>query len=130
MRIRLGLRDIRGIGAAADTIVAARAAGPFRSLADAIRRLPLSREAFENLILAGAFDGFGLGRRELLWQLGLFIRGRGAQPALELANERDCPPLAPLSEWGSGDRGTEYARSLPQRPPDESDSADVCHAAW
>ncbi|MFN8534335.1 MAG: error-prone DNA polymerase [Dehalococcoidia bacterium] len=99
-RLRLGLRDIRGIGAdAAGRIVQARADRPFRSLSDALRRCDLSREAFENLILAGAFDGFGLSRRELLWQLGLFIRGDLDQPALEIDPSKDMASLAAFSDW-------------------------------
>ena len=36
----------------------------------------LRTEAIENLIMVGAFDRFGLGRREALWQVGLFIPSR------------------------------------------------------
>ena len=45
-------------------------------LADVVRRVPLRIEAAENLIAVGAADGFGLGRREALWQLGLFLPAR------------------------------------------------------
>jgi error-prone DNA polymerase len=49
--------------------------GPFRSLGDLVRRAPpkLSREAIENLVWVGGCDGFGLTRRELLWQVGLWL---------------------------------------------------------
>ena len=52
---------------------------------DFVQRTGLSRQATENLIRVGAFDEFGLNRRELIWQLGLFHDGmargrlRGAQ---------------------------------------------------
>jgi len=49
--------------------------GPFRSLGDLVRRAPpqLSRDAIENLVWVGGCDGFGLTRRELLWQVGLWL---------------------------------------------------------
>ena len=49
--------------------------GPFRSLGDLVRRAPpkLSRNAIENLVWVGGCDGFGLTRRELLWQVGLWL---------------------------------------------------------
>ncbi len=76
--IRIGLGYVKGLGEAlARSIVREREAnGPYRSLADVIRRVVLPRELVERLILVGAFDCFGLGRREALWQLGLFIPPR------------------------------------------------------
>jgi error-prone DNA polymerase len=49
--------------------------GPFRSLGNLVRRAPpkLSRDAIENLVWVGGCDGFGLTRRELLWQVGLWL---------------------------------------------------------
>ncbi|HTU02685.1 MAG TPA: DNA polymerase III subunit alpha, partial [Candidatus Sulfotelmatobacter sp.] len=49
--------------------------GPFRSLGDFVRRAPtgLKRTAVENLVWVGGFDSFGLTRRELLWQTGLWL---------------------------------------------------------
>jgi error-prone DNA polymerase len=49
--------------------------GPYRSLGDLIRRAPpgLSRNAFDHLVWVGACDEFGLTRRELLWQVGLWL---------------------------------------------------------
>src|SRR5262249_37619388 len=73
--IRLGLRYVKGLGPAAlAQLDAERACGPYRSLADFCRRGGLPRAAIENLIVVGAFDGLGLARRELLWQLGLLYR--------------------------------------------------------
>ncbi len=74
--VRLGLAYVKGIAEdTAKTIIAERdRGGAFRSLADFARRSDLAREAAENLISVGAFDAFGLVRRELLWQLGLLIR--------------------------------------------------------
>ncbi len=71
----LGLTTVRGIGKdLAEAIVAEREAhGPFRTLADLLRRTGLPRASAENLIAVGALAEFGLGRRELLWQLGLLL---------------------------------------------------------
>lgn len=69
--IRLGLRYVHGLGEAGqERIAEGRGAGPFANLADFCRRTRLPRPAVENLIRAGAMDGLGLARRELLWALG------------------------------------------------------------
>lgn len=49
--------------------------GRYRSLSDIVRRAPpgLSRNAFDHLVWVGACDEFGLTRRELLWQVGLWL---------------------------------------------------------
>src|SRR3990172_1003154 len=81
----------------------------FRSFFDFLERPRLKREAIENLIACGAFDSFGLERRELLWQLGLLYRSEGRnghdrQFALPLPSEQDMPggagfDLRPMTEW-------------------------------
>jgi error-prone DNA polymerase len=75
--IRIGLGFIRDWSeGTAGAVVAERARyGPFRSLGDFVRRAPplLKRTAIENLVWVGGCDGFGLTRRELLWQVGLFL---------------------------------------------------------
>jgi error-prone DNA polymerase len=121
--VRLGLSGVREVTPpVAESIVAARGDIPFRSLFDCIQRTGLPRAAAENLILAGAFDDFGLGRRELLWQLGLFrvsgvrrqasgVSTRPLKPepwnltpgprqyALPLPVDADMAPLKPMSKW-------------------------------
>lgn len=109
--IRIGLGYVSDVGAdPAERIVAERAAsGPFRSLADLVRRVPLRREAAENLVAVGAADCFGLGRREALWLLGLiqptraFGGGRtprtpGRQLALPL-DQVERADLRPMGPW-------------------------------
>ena len=67
--------------------------GPYRSLGDFVRRAPtgLKRTAVENLVWVGGGDSFGLTRRELLWQTGLWLppetarEGRAPRRQLELA---------------------------------------------
>ena len=66
----LGFRYVKGVGeAAASAIVEARdRGGPFASLADAMERTGLQREALENLVSAGAFDS--LHNPPRLWERG------------------------------------------------------------
>lgn len=75
--LRIGLGFVRDVGQdAARALVEERERrGPFRSLGDLVRRAPpaLSRTALEHLVWVGACDRFGLTRRELLWQLGLWL---------------------------------------------------------
>jgi len=107
--VRIGFGFVQGIGEDAALLIEREreANGPYRSLADFVRRVPLAREAVENLIVVGAFDSFGLGRREALWQLGLFIPARGfgkngaagKQLPLALPVEQDMVELRPMSPW-------------------------------
>ncbi|MGH7530292.1 MAG: DNA polymerase III subunit alpha, partial [Gemmatimonadales bacterium] len=55
--------------------------GPFRSVGDFVRRAPadLQRPAIDALVWVGGCDGFGLTRRELLWQVGLWLPPRAEQ---------------------------------------------------
>ena len=75
--LRIGLGFVRGWGIdVAKRVVSEREKhGPYRSLLDFLRRTPaaLKRPAIENLIWVGGFGGFGLTRRELLWQAGLWL---------------------------------------------------------
>ncbi|MEZ4501115.1 MAG: DNA polymerase III subunit alpha [Dehalococcoidia bacterium] len=75
--VRVGLGYVRSVGEAGGRrIEAARdLGGPFRSMFDFAQRTGVSRQAAQHLVQVGAFDDFGLNRRELLWQLGLFWGG-------------------------------------------------------
>jgi error-prone DNA polymerase len=66
------LSQVTSIGSAlAESIVAAREAdGPFRDLTDLVRRTGLNAQQMEALATAGAFDVFGLSRRQALWAAG------------------------------------------------------------
>lgn len=70
--VRLGLDEVSGIGTAvAKTIVAERVrGGEFRDMNDLVRRVGLATAQLESLAAAGAFDTFGLGRREAMWNAG------------------------------------------------------------
>jgi error-prone DNA polymerase len=75
--LRIGLGFIRGWGQGiAEKVVKEREQkGRYHSLIDFLRRTPaaLRRTAVENLIWVGGMEGFGLTRRELLWQTGLWL---------------------------------------------------------
>src|SRR5258705_112555 len=98
LRIRLGF--IRHCSrATATAIVEEREQhGPFKSVGDFIRRAPpkLKRTAIEALMWVGGCDGFGLTRRELLWQVGLWL-----------------PPKSTQSGDGRGRRQLEFALNHP-----------------
>jgi len=94
--LRVGLGFVRGWGKdIAERVVGEREKnGPFRSLADFLRRTPasLKRPAVENLIWVGGLDRLGLSRRELLWQAGLWL---GPESDARRTREReDNPQLA------------------------------------
>jgi error-prone DNA polymerase len=123
--IRLGLQHVKGLGggwmarrtgqgrmALPERIVAERErGGPYRSLYDLVTRAQLDHNATEALIRGDALRGFGMERRELLWQLGLMVHGwqRGShrpgqgtyQPAFPLPTEQDMVELPRLAPWES-----------------------------
>jgi error-prone DNA polymerase len=114
--LRIGLGFVRdwGTEVAERVVVEREERGPYRSLPDFLRRTPaaLRRPAVENLIWVGGFEGFGLTRRELLWQAGLWLGpetdsaragGRGDHAQTELSLE---DPYAGLSfpDLGPTDR--------------------------
>lgn len=111
--VRIGFGHVRGLGEAAiAALIAEREAqGPYQSLPDLVRRARLSREAVEALALVGAFNQFGLGRREAVWQAGLFIPtsrfgtrpngtgDQGRQLSLALPITQDQVDLPPMPAW-------------------------------
>ncbi|KAA9131089.1 error-prone DNA polymerase [Microbacterium caowuchunii] len=76
--VRLGLAAVKGIGVPLATrIVAAREQnGPFRDMPDLVRRVDLNVAQLEALATAGAFDCFGLSRREAMWLAGSAAENR------------------------------------------------------
>lgn len=108
--IRVGLEQVRGIGASAvETILAAReTGGPFRSLADFAHRTRLDRDVIRNLILAGAFDSLCPHRRRLLWELAALgdpTRLDAQLPFVSIPQEQklgasEClPDFSPGEKW-------------------------------
>jgi error-prone DNA polymerase len=83
--IRVGLGFLRewGLDVAEEVTVERERNGLYVSLADLVRRAPprLARSAIENLVWVGGCDSFGLTRRELLWQVGLWLPPKTDQPS-------------------------------------------------
>ncbi len=100
--VLLGFLQVQGVGgAAAEAIVTARdRGGTFGSLADAMKRTGLQREAIESLVSAGAFDSLVSDRRAALWEVGLRYRPSAQQQPMELPVEQDFLAQLPLlSDW-------------------------------
>ena len=99
--VLLGFLNVKGMGEPrAEAIVEARERdGPFRDLADAMRRTGLQREAVESLLMAGAFDSLVSDRRAVLWEAGLLYCPAGAQQPLPLPVQQDMIDLPILSDW-------------------------------
>jgi error-prone DNA polymerase len=94
--IRLGLIDVKGFGPAQiETIEVERQRGPFRSLADLVRRTQLDRPHVEALVLAGALDHFGE-RRQLLWDLAEAYRLAKRPRELPLHSPDERAQLPPM----------------------------------
>ena len=93
--VRVGLGYVKGVGEAGGTRIEEERgrAGDFQSLFDFVQRAGISRRATTSLIRIGAFAPFGLNRRELLWQLGLF--GGGFERAM-LSKSRERQMRLPL----------------------------------
>jgi len=98
--LRVGLGFVRNWSeeTATATVLERERRGPFRSVGDFVRRTPpdLKRAAIEALVWVGGCDGFGLTRRELLWQVGLWM-----------------PPKTEQSGDGRGRRQLELALDHP-----------------
>jgi error-prone DNA polymerase len=99
--VRLGLRYVAGLREeAGERLVAARAAAPFVSVADAAQRGGLKQNELDALAHAGAFATLGLTRREALWQAAAAERN----PKSLLARVRPprtkapLPPMTPFEE--------------------------------
>jgi error-prone DNA polymerase len=76
--VRLDLGTIRHLGTdAAKALVDERdARGPYRSMEDLGRRTNLTEPQLEALATSGAFDTFGVDRRQALWTAGAVARDR------------------------------------------------------
>jgi error-prone DNA polymerase len=97
--VRLGVGSVRGIGAdLAERIAAGR---PYAGPEDLARRVPLSLPQLEALATAGAFDCFGLSRREAIWAAGAVAQVTtgtdGAQRLPGIVTGVDAPPLPAMT---------------------------------
>jgi len=81
--ILLPLWQIKGLRESThDRIFAEREKTPFRSLEDFYNRVGADHTEMQNLIRAGAFDGFGKSRAELFWEFRALAAARGIGVAL------------------------------------------------
>ena len=127
-RIRFGLGAIRNVGKGAiDSLLAARADGPFTSLYDLCSRIDLrlcNKRVFEALVAAGAGDGLGGHRAQLLAALDHAIseaslrqeeaeRGQVSlfgdfgdtdSSASPLGSSATPPPLPNVPAWSESER--------------------------
>jgi error-prone DNA polymerase len=74
--VRMGFRFVKGLSERdGDAVFLARTrGGPFRSVADLVRRTKLDEGAMGALAEAGALDALGVSRRQALWDLGPVMR--------------------------------------------------------
>ena len=93
LAVRIGLSSVRGLGRAAERVVAARGAGPFTSQADLAERAHLSASDMERLAMAGALECLGVSRRGGAWSAGAL-----AAPS---TRERQWQPFLPGTEVGT-----------------------------
>ena len=88
--VRMGLRYVTGLSVLdREAIERARGEAPFTSLEDFALRTSLGARPLTKLAQAGAFDGFGIGRRDALWAVKKLARfRRDALAARGLAETR------------------------------------------
>lgn len=92
--IRLGLSYVLSLGSvAAERILIERTNSPFLTLKDFVLRTALSKHQVEQLAQVGAFDCFGVSRREALWQVLSLVRQSGYE--LELVSASIGSELLP-----------------------------------
>src|SRR5439155_1438348 len=143
--VRVGLGFIRDWSEeTASAVVTERVrGGPFRGIGDFVRRAPprLKRNAIEHLVWVGGCDAFGLTRRELLWQVGLWLPPEAEQGGeargrrqLELALDHPGEPLLWVRGKLAKDDGTvnvlaEAVQSLRLKRGSSRDSASAAEAA-
>lgn len=97
--VRLGLSDVTSIGKdlAAEIASSRVSDGPYADMTDLVRRVRLSEAQVEALASAGAFDVFGLSRRQALWAAGP-AAADGPDKLAGLTNAQPPPTLPGLSD--------------------------------
>ncbi len=99
--VQLGYRYVKSLGEGAQAIIDRELAlGPFRTLDDFVYRTQLNRGALQQLAMVGAFDCFGLSRREAAWQI-MALTGKSAQELRLKTAERGAlllPVMLPAEE--------------------------------
>ncbi|MET0902505.1 MAG: OB-fold nucleic acid binding domain-containing protein, partial [Acidimicrobiales bacterium] len=105
--VRLGISYVRGIGL--DLAAEIAAGRPYADPEDLARRVPLTLPQLEALATAGAFDCFGMPRREAIWAAGAVAQvgtdRYGAQRLPGIVTGVSAPPLPEMTgdEWARAD---------------------------
>jgi error-prone DNA polymerase len=95
--LRLGLHAVRGLPrAVGDAVVAARGAGPFRSLGDLVRRAGVSRAWLLRLAEAGALGALAPDRRSAVWR-SLGVEADAGDLFAGVGPREPDPDLAPAT---------------------------------
>lgn len=96
--LRVGLMQLKGLGRAAlEAVLEARREGPFRSLEDFFRRVPIDMADVKILVKSGALDGIsgGATRPEMIWKALLWQETRAARRPAARSLFEDLPPAEP-----------------------------------
>jgi error-prone DNA polymerase len=93
--VRLGLAGVKSIGLKPATLIVEEREknGPYADMADLVRRTGLTAVQVEALATAGAFDSFGLSRRQALWTAGRAAEERPGH--LTGVSSAGPPPMLP-----------------------------------
>ncbi|HVU79552.1 MAG TPA: error-prone DNA polymerase [Gaiellaceae bacterium] len=99
--VRIGLGYVNSVGE--EEAKALEAAQPYADVGDLARRSSVKQDALEAIVAAGACDDWGP-RRQLLWRLGVTVRGEAAgqgnrQLALPLEPTAVIPDLPAQTPW-------------------------------
>jgi error-prone DNA polymerase len=103
--VRVGVGYVQSVGE--DDAEAVEAGRPYTGLGDLARRAEVQRGVLEALVAAGACDEWGP-RRELLWRLGVTVRGENVSEG----NRQLVLPLQPTSEIPELPEQTSWERML------------------
>ena len=90
--VRLGLRQIKGIGTKeTELVMAHRGNGGYKTIRDFWRRSGLGRSLIERFADADAFRSIGLDRRRALWGVRALDPETGPMPLFEYHDKSDPP---------------------------------------
>ncbi|GMR11557.1 MAG: error-prone DNA polymerase [Anaerolineae bacterium] len=96
--IRLGFNYVRAIGSAGlARLDEDKVNGAYRSLEEFSSRVDLTPAGVENLIMVGAFDCFGIPRRDLLWQFS--ERREKSEGELPIGYPEEVIKFPDLTDW-------------------------------
>jgi error-prone DNA polymerase len=97
LALRMGFRTVKGLPELeARALLAARAERPFADLDDVVRRSGVNERGLVALAEAGAFESFGIGRRDALWRVKGAAKSRhDALPATAPSTQLSFAALAP-----------------------------------